>query len=108
MNPSSPATRREAFVDGLTLRIDERENGRPILILHGAAGPRSVVGLAEALAELAQVLVPTHPGFEGEPRPEWLNSVDDLVFTYLDLFERLDLQAEPVMESQASHGSTGL
>lgn len=85
-------TRRESFVDGLVVRVDERGSGRPILILHGAAGPRSVSGLAEGLAEQAHVLVPTHPGFEGEPRPEWFNSVDDLAFTYLDLLERLDLR----------------
>ena len=60
--------------------------------MHGAAGPRSVSGLAEGLAEQAHVVVPTHPGFEDEPRPEWFNSVDDLAFTYLDLLERLDLQ----------------
>src|SRR5438876_1840210 len=38
------------------------------------------------------MLVLTHPGFEGEPRPEWFNSVHDLAFTYLDLLERLDLR----------------
>jgi pimeloyl-ACP methyl ester carboxylesterase len=87
-----PKTRRESFADDLAVRVDERGSGRPILILHGAAGPRSVSGLAERLAEQAQVLVPTHPGFESEPRPEWFNSVDDLAFTYLDLLERLDLR----------------
>ncbi|GCE51366.1 2-polyprenyl-6-methoxyphenol hydroxylase-like FAD-dependent oxidoreductase [Thermosporothrix hazakensis] len=89
---SAPSrTRREAFADDLILRVDEQGNGRPLLILHGAAGPQSVSGLAEGLAEQAHVFVPTHPGFEGEPRPEWFNSVDDLAFTYLDLLDRLDL-----------------
>ena len=87
-----PTTRRESFADGLGVRIDERGSGRPILILHGAAGPRSVSSLAEGLAAQAHVYVPTHPGFEDEPRPEWFNSVEDLAFTYLDLLERLDLQ----------------
>jgi hypothetical protein len=82
-----PRTRREAFAESLTVRVDEQGNGRPILILHGAAGPQSVSGLASGLAVQAHVLVPTHPGFEGEPRPEWFNSVDDLAFTYLDLLE---------------------
>jgi pimeloyl-ACP methyl ester carboxylesterase len=36
--------------------------------------------------------VPTHPGFGGEPRPEWFDSIDDLAFAYLDLLERLDLR----------------
>ncbi len=38
------------------------------------------------------MLVPTHPGFEDEPRPEWFNSVEDLAFAYLDLLDRLDLR----------------
>ena len=85
-------TRRESFTDDLIVRLDEGGSGRPILIVHGAAGPQSVSGIAEGLVGQAHVLVPTHPGFENEPRPEWFNSVEDLAFTYLDLLERLDLR----------------
>lgn len=89
---SSPKTRRETFADGLTVRFDERgNNGRPILILHGGGGPQTVAGLAAGL-DKAHVVVPTHPGFGGEPRPEWFNSIDDLAIAYLDLLERLDLR----------------
>src|SRR6266566_2271175 len=88
--PSPPRTRRESFADGLTVRIDERGSGRPILILHGGGGPQTVAGLAAGLSR-AHVLVPTHPGFAGEPRPEWFDSIDDLALAYLDLLERLDL-----------------
>src|SRR6266566_4843023 len=86
-----PRTRRESFTDGLTVRIDERGSGRPILVLHGGGGPQTVSGFAEALSTRAHVLVPTHPGFAGEPRPEWFNSIDDLAFAYLELLERLNL-----------------
>jgi pimeloyl-ACP methyl ester carboxylesterase len=84
--------RRESFADGLTLRVDERGNGRPVLVLHGGGGPQTVVGLASALSRDAHVLFPTHPGFAGEPRPEWFDSIDDLAIAYLDLLERLDLR----------------
>src|SRR5260370_21444114 len=90
--PSSPRTRRESFADGLTVRIDEQGSGRPMLILHGGGGPQTVAGLASALSKRAHVLTPTHPGFAGEPRPEWFDSIDDLAFAYLDLLERLDLR----------------
>src|SRR5947208_9699297 len=90
--PPSPQTRIESFADGLTVRIDERGSGRPILVLHGGGGPQTVSGFAEAVAERAHVLTPVHPGFAGEPRPEWYNSIDDLALTYLELLERLDLR----------------
>lgn len=87
----TPTSRRESFADGLTVRIDERGSGRPVLILHGGGGPQTVIGLAVALSANAHVLVPTHPGFAGEPRPAWFDSIDDLAITYLDLLEQLDL-----------------
>jgi pimeloyl-ACP methyl ester carboxylesterase len=95
MNTNTPpiSTRRESFADGLTVRFDERGNrdGRPVLILHGGGGPQTVASIAAGLSR-AHVIVPTHPGFEGEPRPEWFNSIDDLAFAYLELLERLNLR----------------
>lgn len=92
MSTSFPETRKESFADGLTIRFDERANsGRPILILHGGGGPQTVAGIAAGL-DKAHTLVPTHPGFDGEPRPEWFDSIDDLAFAYLDLLERLNLR----------------
>src|SRR5258708_6211631 len=88
---STPNSRIGTFANGLTLRIDERGNGNPVLVLHGGGGPRSVSGFAAAISERAHVLTPTHPGFAGEPRPEWFDSIDDLALAYLDLLERLDL-----------------
>ncbi|GHO93490.1 alpha/beta hydrolase [Reticulibacter mediterranei] len=85
-------TRRESFADGLVVRIDESGSGRPILVLHGGASAQSVMGLASALSNHAHVFVPTHPGFEGEPRPDWFDRIDDLALTYLELLEKLDLQ----------------
>lgn len=90
--PSPLKTRRESFADGLTLRVDEGGSGRPVLLLHGGGGPQTVAGLAAALSRRARVVVPTHPGFAGEPRPEWFDSIDDLALAYLELLERLDLR----------------
>ena len=97
--PSPPRTRRESFADGLTVRIDERGSGRPMLILHGGGGPQTVAGIASALSSRAYVLTPVHPGFAGEPRPEWFDSIGDLALTYLDLLERLDLRDVMVVGS---------
>src|ERR1700729_122478 len=84
-------TRRESFAGGLTLRVDESGSGQPVLFLHGGGGPQSIAGFAQNLSAYARVLLPVHPGFAGEPRPDWYNGIDDLAITYLELLERLDL-----------------
>jgi pimeloyl-ACP methyl ester carboxylesterase len=65
--------------------------GTAVLVLHGGGGPRTVAGLAAALGEHAFVLAPTHPGFDGTPRPDWFDGMDDLALAYLDLLDDLDL-----------------
>jgi pimeloyl-ACP methyl ester carboxylesterase len=69
-------------------------SGQPFLLLHGGAGPASVTGFAEkfAAAHDVRVLVPTHPGFGGTPRPEALNSVGGLAVLYNALLGQLELQ----------------
>jgi pimeloyl-ACP methyl ester carboxylesterase len=103
MNPMSTAltstSRTESFANGLTLRIDERGTGSPMLVLHGGAGPQSVAGFAQAMSTDAHVLTPTHPGFAGEPRPDWFTSVGDLAQGYLDLLMQLDLRDVTVVGS---------
>lgn len=91
-SPTSIKNRTESFANGLTVRFEERgDNGRPILILHGGGGTQTVLSIAAGL-DKAHVLIPTHPGFDGQPRPEWFNSIDDLAFAYLELLERLNLR----------------
>lgn len=69
-------------------------SGQPFLLLHGGAGPQSVIRFAEkfAAAHGVRVLVPTHPGFGGTPRPEALGSVPGLAAMYSALLDQLDLQ----------------
>lgn len=73
--PSALPTRTVALPGGLNVSIGEvgdasaAESGAGILVLHGGAGPRSVVGFATALSEHGYIVVPTHPGFDGTPGP---------------------------------------
>jgi pimeloyl-ACP methyl ester carboxylesterase len=81
------------------LTADERGNGRAVVILHGGAGPISVTGFADLLADAAgtRVIVPTHPGFGGTPRPEALATIDGLAEVYAGLLEALDLEDAAVI-----------
>ena len=69
----------------------ERGTGRPVLVLHGGGGPRTVAGIVESLAAGAHVLAPTHPGFAGTPRPPECASVAELAALYAGLLERRGL-----------------
>jgi pimeloyl-ACP methyl ester carboxylesterase len=112
MTVSTPAstTRTVSLRDGLAVTV--QEYGGPtapastvapastgVLLLHGGAGPRSVAGLAAGLAQHALVVVPTHPGFDGTPRPDWADSVADLAVAYLDLIDELGLDRVLVIGS---------
>lgn len=78
--------------DTVTVALADQGQGRTFLLLHGGAGPASVAGLATALSARARVLTPTHPGFNGQPRPQGCASAGDLAKAYLDLLERMDLK----------------
>jgi pimeloyl-ACP methyl ester carboxylesterase len=69
------------------LTLTESGTGRPVLILHGGGGPATVAGLAAHVARNAHTLVPTHPGWNGTPRPDWFSGVDDLALAYLHLLQ---------------------
>ncbi|MGT2424848.1 alpha/beta fold hydrolase [Amnibacterium kyonggiense] len=72
---------------------DDRGTGRPVLLLHGGAGPASVGGFADLLAARAgvRVVTPVHPGFGGTPRPDALTSVAGLAEVYAGLLDVLEL-----------------
>ena len=81
------------FAETLSLTFDDQgqAQGPAFLVLHGGAGPKSVAGLSAALAGTGRVITPTHPGFDGHPRPDGFTSVSALALSYLSLIEKLDL-----------------
>ena len=91
---STSSTRIVDLPGGLSLTVEEygtNTDGSAVLVLHGGAGPRTVTGLATALSEHVYAIAPTHPGFDGTPRPDGFDSVADLATAYLDLLDALDL-----------------
>jgi pimeloyl-ACP methyl ester carboxylesterase len=80
------------FGGTLNVSIADYGNGHPYLILHGGAGPASVGSLAVGLSKNARTIVPTHPGFNGQPRPEWFSTIEHLTLAYLELLDTLDLR----------------
>jgi pimeloyl-ACP methyl ester carboxylesterase len=83
-------------VDGIgavPVTYGDRGAGPAFLLLHGGAGPQSVTGFADQLAEAgpARVITPVHPGFAGTTRPGGLDSVAGLARLYTALLDELGL-----------------
>ena len=77
---------------------DEGKGAQTYLLLHGGAGPFSMQSLASSLVSHgSRVIVPVHPGFAGQPRPERFTRMDDLALTYLALLDHLHLSAVVVV-----------
>ena len=83
----------------MELKLDEQGSGKPVLVLHGGGGPVTVAGLAAHLAEHNRVLAPTHPGWNGTARPEWVSGVDDLAMLYLRVLKERGLRDVTVVGS---------
>jgi pimeloyl-ACP methyl ester carboxylesterase len=83
-----------AGIGPVDVTVADYGSGQPFLLLHGGAGPQSVTAFADkfAAAHDVRVLVPTHPGFGGTPRPEALASIPGLAALYNTLLAQLGLQ----------------
>jgi pimeloyl-ACP methyl ester carboxylesterase len=89
-------TTRQLTIEGtgdVEVTFTDRGVGHPFLLLHGGGGPATVTPWADRLgeAEHAHVIAPVHPGFNGTPRPDGLDSPRGLAAVYTGLLEALDL-----------------
>lgn len=76
----------------LPITVTEAGEGRPALILHGGGGPFTVTSIADHLAPTMHTIVPTHPGWNGAPRPDSFTRVADLADAYLEYLAANDLR----------------
>jgi pimeloyl-ACP methyl ester carboxylesterase len=82
-------------VDGVALEVSERGQGKPLLFLHSGHPSGRLTADAPVLATLAnsfRVIAPTHPGFGRAAAPDWMTTIDDLAYFYLDLLDAVDLR----------------
>jgi pimeloyl-ACP methyl ester carboxylesterase len=92
---TSPST-RQLTADGVgavEVALTDRGAGHPFLLLHGGGGPFTVSPWADRFAQdrHAHVITPVHPGFNGTPRPDGLDSPRGLAAVYAALLDDLDL-----------------
>ncbi|MBV9120300.1 MAG: alpha/beta hydrolase [Chloroflexi bacterium] len=88
---TSPDLKRMSL-DGVDLAYYEEGSGPPLLALHGMIELPRWQPYHAALARTFRVIAPNHPGFSGSSRPDWMESIDDLAFFYLDLLRALNVR----------------
>ena len=78
-------------VRGCNIKLMRGGSGPPLLFLHGASGAGAWLPFMQSLASRFDVIVPQHPGFNDSDTPDWLDTIHDLAYFYLDFMEQLDL-----------------
>ena len=87
-------TSQTLSVAGIALPVARAGAGPPVLVLHHDVGTRPRLPFYEALARDFTVLVPSHPGYDGSPRPDWMRSVRDMAVVYQWLVGELEATRE--------------
>lgn len=77
-------------VRGCRIRLLRAGAGEPLIYLHGASGSAWLPFL-QTLSQNFDVIAPEHPGFGESDTPDWLDTIHDLAYFYLDLLDQLDL-----------------
>jgi pimeloyl-ACP methyl ester carboxylesterase len=83
---------RSISVANVSLDLEERGEGRPLLFLHPGEGLQPQRAWLDLLAQRHRVIAPHHPGWGNSSLPTWLSTVDDLAYLYLDLAASLHLE----------------
>jgi pimeloyl-ACP methyl ester carboxylesterase len=95
--PMSEPRAHDFRLHGVAVHLREAGAGEPVLFLHGAGGVQDWAPFMDALSDRHRLLVPDHPWFGGSGSPEWIESVGDLAYFYLDLLGALGLAGAHVI-----------
>src|SRR2546423_15559443 len=78
---------------GRRVQMMEGGEGEPLLYLHSAYGENILwLPFHQKLAEKFHVIAPAHPGFAQSEGIEEIDSMEDMVFHYVDLLDHLGLE----------------
>jgi pimeloyl-ACP methyl ester carboxylesterase len=108
VSPNAPAWTTETLpLAGIALRVARAGSGPPLLLLHHDIGVPERRELHDALARHFTVIAPSHPGWDGTERPEWMRSVRDLAIVHQRLLGALDVTRDVASVSVVGLGFGG-
>ena len=83
-------------VNGRAIQVEEAGQGAPLLYLHGIAdlhgASAALLPFHESLAAGRRLIAPAHPGCAGSGEDDAMESVEDVVFHYLQLADAIGLK----------------
>jgi len=88
---------RGLSVGGIELRANVGGAGPPLVLLHRDLGNPGDSAFSAALAASFSLTQPSHPGFDGSDRPDWLRSIRDMAVVYLAAIREWGLGAPAVV-----------
>jgi pimeloyl-ACP methyl ester carboxylesterase len=77
---------------GGSIHVQRGGEGPPLLFLHAAGGAGAWHPFLGLLARRFEVVAPDHPGFGGSDDMPEVEAMDDLVYHYLEVLDRLGLE----------------
>ncbi len=84
-------------VAGTDVDILRKGKGAPVLVLHHDIGNPGWLPFYDSLAAQYDVIVPSHPGFDGSERPVWMRDVREMAAMYHWLIRDLKLDRPPAL-----------
>ena len=94
-------------IAGVAMQVARAGEGPPLLVLHHDIGTLDRLPFYDALARRFTVLVPSHPGYDGSQRPDWMRNVRDVAAVHQWLLSELSLTRDPSTVSVVGLGFGG-
>lgn len=92
--------KKETFcVNGHDLHLLHGGEGEPLIYLHGYSDAGIWSDALELLSKSYHVYAPEHPGFGDSPRLNWVETVEDLTFYYLDFLDAQGIESAHIVGS---------
>lgn len=95
--PTAEIQKSHVTISGMKIELERRGRGKPLLLFPGEEGLEAEAPFLDELAKEYEVLIPAPPGFGTSDRPDWIGSVDDIAYIFLDLVEKLGIEKAPVV-----------